>query len=125
MHTIITVPTFDGRRPPRDALVWRVTLTAGRAFRLICDIGHLYPSHEARPRVGAMLESSGQWAIYLWPKTEPDSRLLLLLMDYGAARRADLACWHGQAWLTGDLLGKVLACLVQRDYAAQQREVAA
>jgi hypothetical protein len=124
MHTILTAPTFEDRRPPRDALVWRVTLSPDRAFRLICDIGHLYPSHLQRPRVGAMLEMSGAWAVYLWPRTEPDSRLLLLLMDYGAARRCDLDRWHGQTWLTGDLLCRVLAALAFRS-AVQQRQVAA
>lgn len=110
------MPTFEDRQVALDATIWRISLSASRAFKLICDIGHLYPSPGWRPRVGAMLEADGAWTLYLWPKVDPDSALLMLMLDYGAARLADASRWSGQAWLTGDLLGKVLAALATRDY---------
>jgi hypothetical protein len=109
-------PTFEDRTPPSDATIWRISLSASLAFKLLCDIGHLYPTHAHRPRVGAMLENDGAWTLYCWPRATPDSHLLLLMLGYGAARLADASRWHGQAWLTGDLLGKVLATLATRAY---------
>jgi hypothetical protein len=123
MHTILLAPVFEDRRPTPDSLIWRVTLPEIQAFRLLCDIGHLYVSSAQRPRVGAMLEADGRFTIYLWPKATPDSRLLLTMLDYGAARLADSSRWAGQAWITGDLLYKVLATLAQRRYAAQLAKV--
>lgn len=117
MHsTILAAPTFDDRQPPRNATIWRISLSATRAFKLLCDIGHLYPSHDWCPRVGAMLEHDGAWTLYLWPKVDPDSRLLMLLLDYGAARLADTSRWIGQAWVSGDILYKILAVLSERAY---------
>lgn len=120
MHSTTTMepfmPAFDGRRPTKDATIWRVSLSASLAFKLICDIGHLYPSPDWRPRIGAMLEADGAWTIYCWPKVDPDSALLLLMLDYGATRLADASRWVGDAWVTGDLLGKVLAALAAREY---------
>ena len=115
MHTL-TTPTFEDRQPPRDATIWRISLSATRAFKLLCDIGHLYPSWELRPRVGAMLEADGAWTLYLWPKVDPDSRLLMLMLDYGAARLADASRWTGEAWVSGDLLYKILAVVAERAY---------
>lgn len=114
MHTILTTPLFEDRRPPRDATIWRISLSPTLAFKLICDIGHLYPSPDWRPRVGAMLEVDGSWTLYLWPRFEPNGALLLLMLDYGAARLADASRWHGQAWVSGDLLAKVLAVLAHK-----------
>lgn len=125
MHTIVTAPTFEDRRPPRDATIWRVSLSAPLAFKLLCDVGHLYPSADWRPRVGAMLEVDGAWTLYLWPKADPDSALLLLMVSYGAARLADASRWSGQAWVSGDLLGKILAAIATREYWAFGREVGA
>lgn len=114
MHSIFTTPMFDDRRPGLDATIWRISLSPSRAFTLICDIGHLYPTYELRPRLGAMLEADGSITLYLWPRFHPDSALLMLLLDYGAARLADASRWCGQAWITGDLLAKVLAVLAHR-----------
>lgn len=120
IHSITTLglftPTFEDRQPPKDATVWRISLSPSRAFKLICDIGHLYPTWEQRPRVGGMLEADGAWTLYLWPKVDSDSHLLMLLLEYGAARLADASRWTGDAWVTGDLLAKVLATLATRAY---------
>lgn len=120
-HTILVAPMFEDRQPPRDATIWRISLTAALAFKLICDIGHLYPTHEHRPRVGAMLEADGGLTLYVWPRFNPDSRLLLLMLNYSGTRLADASRWHGQAWLTGDLLAKVLAVLVSRQHWEMRR----
>jgi len=114
--TILGSPEFERGRPPRNATIWRISLSAPRAFKLLCDIGHLYPGWQMRPRVGAMLENDGAWTLYLWPFADPDSRLLMLLLTYGAARLADASRWYGQAWITGDLLYKVLAVASERAY---------
>jgi hypothetical protein len=115
MHcTILRAPTFEDRQPPKLATIWRISLSPSRAFKLLCDIGHLYPTWELRPRVGAMLEHDGAWTLYLWPKADPDSALLMLMLDYGAARLADASRWYGQAWVSGDLLYKILAVLAER-----------
>lgn len=127
LHSITTLPQFaptfsDGenrahdRVPQKDATIWRVSLSASLAFKLICDIGHLYPHWEQRPRVGAMLEADGAWTIYCWPRADPDSQLLLLMLGYGSTRLADASRWTGHAWVTGNLLGKVLAALAMRAY---------
>lgn len=116
MHTILITPAFDGKRPGLDATIWRISLSAPRAFKLLCDIGHLYPHHTQRPRVGAMIEHDGAITLYLWPQHDPDSALLLLALSYGAARLADASRWCGQMWVTGDLLGKVLAVLATRQH---------
>lgn len=121
--TILTAPDFERGRPPQDATIWRISLSASRAFTLICDIGHLYPSHEWRPQIGAMLENDGAWTLYIWPKANPDSALLLLMLRYGAARLADASRWHGQAWVSGDLLAKVLAVLAYRAHLAAPARV--
>lgn len=112
--TILDAPEFERGRPPRHATIWRISLRPSRAFMLLCDIGYLYACHTQRPRVGAMLENDGAWTLYLWPRYDPDSPLLLLLVQYGAARLADASRWHGQAWITGDLLYKVLAVASER-----------
>jgi hypothetical protein len=112
--TILSAPAFDRTYPPRDATIWRVSLSASRAFKLLCDIEHHYPSPIWHPRIGGMLEQDGAWTLYLWPKADPDSALLLLMLGYGAARLCDAIRWTGQAWVTGDLLGKVLAKLATR-----------
>lgn len=109
-------PTFEDRQPAPDATIWRISLSASRAFTLLCDIGHLYPDWRQRPRAGAMLETDGAWTLYLWPQCDPDSRLLLLMLSYGAARLADASRWSGLVWLTGDLLYRVLAVLAERAY---------
>jgi len=114
--TILGAPDFDDRAPQKDATIHRVSLSPSRAFKLLCDIGHLYPSPDWRPRVGAMLEADGAWTLYLWPKADPDSALLLLLISYGAVRLADASRWHGQAWVSGDLLYKMLAVAAERAY---------
>ncbi len=116
-HSIFVTPLFEDRRPGLDATIWRISLSPTRAFTLVCDLGHLYHAHEFRPRVGAMLEADGAWTIYLWSRFRPDSALLLLLLDYGAARLADASRWCGECWLTGDLLYKTLAVLAHRDCA--------
>lgn len=118
--TILTAPDFERGRPPRDALIWRISLSASRAFTLICDIGHLYPSHEWRPQVGAMLEADGAWTLYVWPRTYTDSALLLLMIRYGATRLADASHWHGEAWVSGDLLAKIFAALAYRASVAEE-----
>lgn len=120
--TILTAPALEDRRPPQNATIWRISLSAPLAFKLICDIGHLYPSCDWRPRIGAMLERDGAWTLYLWPRANPDSALLLLLLDYGATRLADAGKWHGQAWITGDLLYKVLAVVAERAHWNMARE---
>lgn len=114
MHSIVITPLFEDRRPGLDATIWRISLSPSQAFKLLCDIGHLYPSHEWRPRVGAMLEADSAWTLYLWPKVDPDSALLLLLLSYGAARLCDASRWAGQCWLTGDRLARSLAVLAHR-----------
>lgn len=120
--TILTAPafaregSFDRTVPPLDATIWRISLRAGLAFKLICDISHLYPSRDWTPRIGGMLELDGAITLYLWPHASPDSALLLLLLDYGAARLVDASQWHGQAWIAGDLLGKVLAVIAAREH---------
>ena len=116
MHTILTTPTFDDRRPDLNATIWRISLSPSLAFKLLCDIGHLYPHHTKRPRVGAMIEHDGAITLYLWPQHDPDSALLMLALTYGAARLCDASRWCGQAWITGDLLGKVLAALANKQY---------
>jgi hypothetical protein len=71
-----------------------------------------------------MLEADGAITIYLWPRFYPDSGLLMLLLDYGAARLANAGRWTGQAWITGDLLSRVLAVLSHRDHCrAAEREL--
>ena len=103
-------------RPPHHATIWRVSLSPAVAFRLICDIGHLYPVYERRPRVGGMLEDDGVITLYIWPSVDPDSPLLMLMINYGTTRLADASHWNGQAWIAGDLLAKVLAHLAHRDH---------
>lgn len=117
-------PTFEDREPPKDALIWRISLSAPQAFKLICDIGHLYVSPDWRPRIGAMLEADGAWTLYCWPRFNPDSRLLILMLEYGAARLADASRWHGQAWVSGDCLAKVLAILSARRADAERQLLA-
>ena len=116
MHTILLAPMFGDRRPPPDATIWRVSLSASLAFKLICDIEHAYADPKWRPRIGAMLEHDGAWSLYVWPRFDPDSALLLVMLGYGAARLADCSRWQGQAWVSGELLGKVLAVLATRAY---------
>jgi hypothetical protein len=123
MHTILTAPAFEDRQPPRDATIWRISLTAACAFKLICDIGHLYPTHEHRPRVGAMLEYDGALTLYVWPRVDPDSQLLLLMLSYSGTRLADASRWHGQTWLSGDLLARVLAVLAARTHFEMRRAI--
>lgn len=120
--TILTAPHFEpdqaqhGIPPPRDAPIWRISLSPAAAFKLLCDIGHLYPGPHWRPRAGGMLERDGAITLYLWPKVDPDSRLLMLMLDYGAARLCDASRWTGEAWISGDLLYRVLAALAMRDH---------
>lgn len=122
MHSITTCtpfyPTFDdNKQPSPDATIWRISLSAARAFQLICDIEHAYANPGHRPRVGGMLEADGAWTVYLWPRISPDSQLPLLMIDkYGAVRLADVKRWHGEAWVTGDKLGKILVTIATREY---------
>lgn len=121
-HRTPFLPTFEDRQPSPDATIWRIRLSVSLAFKLICDIEHAYAHPQWRPRIGAMLEENGSWTLYVWPRIDPDSQLLLLMLDYGAARFADASRWTGQAWVTGELLARVLAALATRDHWDMARE---
>ena len=114
-------PHFDDTTPPDDALIWCVRVDPETALSALDDLRGLYLMGDAlSPRVAGMLETDGDVTLYLWPRVIPDARLLLVLLDYGAARVADLGRLHGECWISGELLGRVLAAIATKRCHAEE-----
>ncbi len=112
---------FDDRAAPPDARLLTVRCSALAALQVLADIDHHYISPNALPRAAAAVQNDGTVELWLWPRTDQAGALIFFLLRVGRPVVKTAADVVGEAWVSGDMLGRTLAGLAE---AFDQEEAA-